>query len=335
MTRIFLVCCCTYLTTVFCLRVMEKSTLEQSENIMWWEPSFEVSLVKPNGHTLAVLVVGLQSRLTFVSKLTHVMEPAVAQGYNVLVYVELVKSGFESGKWWNPPSNLTSGSYTDMPDLEHVLRQKIEAAGAHLEIFHLVEGNDDAVIKASLELGMEDHVERFSYYSPFQSTVGQNVMRRFLSLQRLWGNEAWKQDPSFVLVTRDDNFWLGPLNLDLFLHMPNSSETVYSKDCKSFKGINDKTLLFGRTAAKRGIRGLFKNFWDKDASLQTKNAETFWQAHLQLCNVTSTPVPLQSLPTADAVYQMVQGQRTQCLRKFYMCNLTFEVHGHTPPECVE
>eukprot|EP00450_Noctiluca_scintillans_P021792 CAMPEP_0194513806 /NCGR_PEP_ID=MMETSP0253-20130528/46122_1 /TAXON_ID=2966 /ORGANISM="Noctiluca scintillans" /LENGTH=209 /DNA_ID=CAMNT_0039357387 /DNA_START=1 /DNA_END=627 /DNA_ORIENTATION=- len=208
----FLVCCYSYLTTVVCLRVVEQSTVEPSENIVLWEPSFEVSRVKPNGHTLAVLVVGLQKRLTFVSKLTHVIEPAVAQGYNVLVYVELVKTGFESGQWWRRPSHVTSGSYTDMPDMEHVLRQKIEAAGAHLEIFHLREGNDDAVINASLEFATEQKVERFSSYSPFHSTVGQNVMRRFLSLQRLWGNEAWKQHPSFVLVTRDDNFWLGPLN---------------------------------------------------------------------------------------------------------------------------
>ena len=81
-------------------------------------------------------------------------------------------------------------------------------------------------------------------------------------------------------------------------------------------------LLFGRMAARRGLRKIFKNSWDKDASLQSKSAETFWRAHFRLCNVTSTPVPLQFLPTACVVNQMAQGERTQCLRKLYMCDPT-------------
>jgi len=315
---------------------VEQDAVAFSENIWSWVPSSNVSQAEPNGHTFAVVVCGLQSRLTFVSKLTHVIEPAVARGYKVLVYIELVKTGFESGLWWRPPSNVTAGSYTDMPDLEHVLRQKIESAGAHLAIFNLREGNDDVVINASLEVGRKEGVHRFAAYSPFNNRVGQNVMRRFLTLQRLWGSGAWKQHPRFLLLTRDDNFWLGPLNLDRFLNMSNSNETVYSKDCLSWSGVNDKTLLFGGMAAKRSLRQMFTNFWDKHESLQTANAETYWLAHFRLCNVTSTPLPFQFLPTADAVYQLQESGRTQCLRKLYLCDVrSFGAQDHIPQECVE
>ena len=62
------------------------------------------------------------------SKLTHVIEPAVAQGFEVFVYMEIVKTGFESGAWFYPPSGRSNNSYSNVSDLKHVLDERLSAA---------------------------------------------------------------------------------------------------------------------------------------------------------------------------------------------------------------
>jgi len=297
--------------------------------LLSWEPSVDVSLVTPNGHTFAVFVCGLQTRLAFVSKLTHVIEPAVARGYTVVVYMELTKAGFESGSWNAPPSSLSTSPYANMPDFHSVLRQKIHAAGAHLEILDHREGSDTAAIRAFLKRGRKARFPSLNHDSPFDPLIG--VMRRVLPLQRLW-RSARKQDPSFVLVTRDDNYWLGPLNLDLFLHRSNYRESVYSKNCTSQEGIDDSTLLFGGSA----LRQMSKLFWDTVIASQIRNTDTFWRSYVRLYNVSSAPVSFRFLPTADAVYQVADGARTQCLREYRPCaHGNFEAEDPIPPTCVE
>lgn len=299
----------------------------------------EPSRLTPHGRRLAVLVCGLQTRLTLESKLTHVIEPAVAQGFEVFVYMELVKTGFESGAWFYPPSGQSNNSYANVSDLKHLLDETLSAAGARVEVLDLKEGNDDDTINASVREGNRTGLamRRFNGthgYPPAVSPFGRNVMRRLLSLQRLW-QSARKHDPSFVLVTRDDDFWLGPLNLSLFLNSTDAQETVFSKGCRNWCGMNDKTLLLGGAAADRALSKIFDNFWDPDESLNKKNAERFWLAYVGLHNITSTPVPFQLLPTADVAFQAVNGSSVECLRGLYLCAFDAStLSGPIPPVCL-
>merc|ERR1719264_702345 len=114
---------------------------------------------------------------------------------------------------------------------------------------------------------------RFSQYPVNSSQIGKNVLRRYQTLEFLMGLAATNEQNTgtkydFVLVTRDDDFWLGPLDLNAFKAEANSSFKVFSKDCKTWSGMNDKTLLFGHHAAKGVLLRLYSDFWTMDDELE-------------------------------------------------------------------
>mmetsp|Transcript_111592 Transcript_111592/g.221835 ORF Transcript_111592/g.221835 Transcript_111592/m.221835 type:complete len:160 (-) Transcript_111592:64-543(-) len=126
----------------------------------------------------------------------------------------------------------------------------------------------------------------------------------------------------FVLVTRDDDFWLGPLDLNAFKAEANSSFKVFSKDCKTWSGMNDKTLLFGHNAAKGVLLRLYSDFWTMDDELEKSyNAESFLQRFVKLKGVVSAPVPFARLPTCDSTFvRNADGTARLCQKSFYLCD---------------
>ena len=113
--------------------------------ILLYHPKTDLSRVTPNGHVRAVLVCGLQIRLTLVSKLRHVVESAVAQGFHVCVYMELVEAGYENGAYFRKPSHSDRNTYAEEENLERVLVRKISDAGGRLEFLELKKDNVDAI----------------------------------------------------------------------------------------------------------------------------------------------------------------------------------------------
>merc|ERR1719487_1319213 len=80
----------------------------------------------------------------------------------------------------------------------------------------------------------------------------------------------------FVLVTKDDDHWLGPLDLDSFVRDPPHSKRMYTKNCKVFWGINDKTLLLGARSAERMLGRLYSDFWaPRGPTLVTQSTEEY------------------------------------------------------------
>jgi hypothetical protein len=245
--------------------------------------------------------------------------------------MDLVQTGYENGGYFRKPGNLDNNTYADAHDIADVLEQKISGAGGRLEFLDLRKNNDDEAIHASLAIQNLTGAHRFEQYPPEKSDIGQNVMRRVLSLQRLW-RRAQEQEPSFVLVTRDDDYWLAPLNLELFLNRSDCQNSVFYKSCLQFGGLNDKTFLFGGSAARRTLDKIFDEFWDPE--LDVGNAERFWAARAQLKGVNTTGVPLEELPTAGAVFQRQDGVHTQCLHSYYLCPFgDMNATGSMPPRC--
>ena len=116
-----------------------------TDEILLYHPTIDLSRVTPNGHVIAVLVCGLQIRLTLVFKLRHVVEFAVAQGFQVSVYMEVVETGYENGASFRKLSHLDRNTSAEEENLERVLVRKISDAGGRLEFLKLKKDNVDAI----------------------------------------------------------------------------------------------------------------------------------------------------------------------------------------------
>merc|ERR1712187_1058757 len=128
---------------------------------------------------------------------------------------------------------------------------------------------------------------------------------------------------SFVLVTRDDDHWLAPLDLPSFATDPTFfSHTLYYKNCKTWGGVNDKTLLFGRAAAERILFRIYTDFWshnDNESIGSTLNAEMTLKLYALREGVRLLPVDFSRIPTMDSVYMQVGARTWLCQKPGYAC----------------
>lgn len=270
---------------------------------------------------LAVLIPGLEDRFLYATKAHQVVAPAVAAGYAVDVYASMVASGYvNSGRFRPAVSGAIVNPEVANGSSRERLSEALRGVGGNLAAFFL--------LPTALEVESSfpaDPPRRLTQYPVDSSEVGKNVMRRFKAIESLMAamvqaEAASGAGYSFVLLTRDDDFWLGPLDLPSFAADPDSANRVYSKGCKNWDGINDKTLLFGRQAAGRVLGRIYGGFWTRDESLTTYNVEMFLQNFVKLQNVTSVPVEFKRLPTCDSVYvKGPGGGPALCQKGFYLC----------------
>jgi len=272
--------------------------------------------------TLAVIITGTADRLILGSKLQRIIEPAVNQGWAVDLYLSVVRHGAASNTSWQPVTgmaeNMESKNFTSKEQLETAVRR----AGGRFVFDHPDSNAEEVDSSMPVETPM-----RFTQYPVNSSQIGKNVLRRFQTLEFLMGLAATTERSTgtnydFVLVTRDDDFWLGPLNLTEFKAEGNSSFKIFSKDCKAWSGINDKTLLFGRDAAENVLLRLYSDFWMKNDELEwSYNAEGFLQSFVKLKGIISVPVPFARLPTCDSIFvRNADGTAGLCQKGFYLCD---------------
>ncbi|CAK0895736.1 unnamed protein product [Prorocentrum cordatum] len=125
-----------------------------------------------------------------------------------------------------------------------------------------------------------EHKSIMSYYSPFSTATGQNVLKKWRTIEGLLkkAKEA-ELTHSFrynsVLITRDDSYWLTPYMFDTtsFRLRPYM---LRSTSCLEAHGINDKVLHLGRDAVD--TVGYAYQAWKRlphDALRDSRNAEEF------------------------------------------------------------
>lgn len=274
-----------------------------------------------NTPKFAVFIAGLEDRFLYKSKVQQVVLPAVAAGYGVDVYVSLVASGYVNNASFRP------AVYGAIPHPEVPNGSSAEQFNASLRI---VGGN----LVAFFLLPSPPEVEssfppnppiRLWQYPVNTTQIGKNVLRRFKAIESLMEAAVQTETDSgksydFVLLTRDDDFWMGPLDLPSFAADPNFSNQVYSKGCKTWGGLNEKTLLFGREAADRVLGQLYSDFWARHDELVTYNVESFVNTFIRVHGARSVPVEFNRLPTCDSVYnRYADGSVQLCQRGFYLC----------------
>eukprot|EP00418_Pyrodinium_bahamense_P034453 CAMPEP_0179153824 /NCGR_PEP_ID=MMETSP0796-20121207/74827_1 /TAXON_ID=73915 /ORGANISM="Pyrodinium bahamense, Strain pbaha01" /LENGTH=600 /DNA_ID=CAMNT_0020855143 /DNA_START=245 /DNA_END=2047 /DNA_ORIENTATION=+ len=273
---------------------------------------------------LAVLVCGLEDRFLWRSKVERVVAAAAAAGHGVDVYAELVASGAQDSKdAFTPVAGQVKSVDADLENLPDVLERSIRDAGGRLVHLTLRPTPEDVRLPVGVELrGLP---MRLPKYPPLTDPIGRNLLRRYQTAERLARLALSGREPyDFVLWTRDDDHWLGPLDLQVFLNDPKASGRVYSKGCLMWGGLNDKTLLFGRAAAEVMLARLFSDFWLPDARLErAKNAESFLRAFAEVKGVEPVAVPFGQLPTADSAFVRsgAAGAQPQlCQKEQYLCS---------------
>lgn len=134
----------------------------------------------------------------------------------------------------------------------------------------------------------------------------------------------------FVLWTRDDAHWLfRPSSLHSLSKARHAASTVFSRNCKTWYGINDKTVLLGRTAA-RFMLTAYTSFWSPDQALDdTFNSEIYLMRLANLSGLELKAVEFSALPSVDAV---IGNQSQICLVPEYSC-IEPNVTRGDPPFC--
>lgn len=266
----------------------------------------------PKTKSLAVFVTGLQHRLLTSSKMKHVIWSAAKQGYDVDLYMSIVRSNASQTFEKQSGSTISNSIATQEATDEATLRSALSSV-AHLAFYELLDHQEE------VSLDQLPHNRLTQYHK--NPALGLNVLRRFFANEKLFNHTtASGSKYDFILVTRDDDHWLGPLNLTEFESKPSASRTLFTKGCKQWGGVNDKTLLFGHEAAQAVLGTIYTDFFDPAPNLKTDNAETFLMNFAKNKGIELEGVPFGSMPTADSVYvQTNDGPAYLCTKKDYLC----------------
>jgi len=270
---------------------------------------------------LAVLIAGLAERLVLAPKIRVLIEPMAATGWDVELYLSVVGMGKGSRKAWHPIENNESAVVAENLGTMAAVQTMAEAGGWTIRFCEL--DGDSQEVSSSFP---RDMPVRLSLYPPASNEIGMNVLRRFKTTEQLMHKvqdveKANGFSYDFVLVTKDDDHWLRPLDISRFLAQPTPhNTTVYSKNCLNWGGVNDKTLLFGRQAAEAVLPRLYSDFWMETPDLVTNNIETLWRGIFKIRDVISWPVDFELLPTCDSIYlRGDNGMPYLCQKSCYMC----------------
>jgi len=274
---------------------------------------------------LAVFITGIEDIMVWQSKAGSIVAAPVREGFAVDVYLVLVRSGKQTGKPYISTDGAGSAGRFNMTNAEIDVAQ----AGGRLVYRKILRHHEN--VEASFPSNTDFFEKRISRYSPLHTAAGANLLRRYFTyesmLQQAARIEALEQfQYDLVLVTRDDDYWVEPLRLTGFMQGLNWRRTVFSKDCNLWGGINDKTLLFGREAAKRILGRIFTDFWLPTQRLNVKTAEHFVSVFAKMKRVVSRVVAFQLLPTFVSVYVGNSTMSKLCISPIDSCHVPVGVN---------
>lgn len=272
-------------------------------------------------YRIAVIISGLQERFLLASKIEQIVGPSKHWEYVVDFYINLLQKNNGQNNF-KSPHKIVEPEFKDVvgrSEYAAFLTRKIEASGATVQ--HVETPSNEEQIE--LPETKECNKNRLKEKPPCFNKIGQNVLRRYFSIQNLTTIAFQKHQYEFVVVTRDDDHFLGKLDMLRFaVNYDNATNRVFSKDCKTWWGVNDKTLVFGSTAAKKTLLRLYSDFWMPDKRLDgTRNPEQHLKNFFDVTGVISTPVPWAEIPSADSFWVMNKaGKPVLCQRQHYLCD---------------
>ena len=294
-----------------------------SDEIVAEDPPF------PPERTIAVFITGLRSRFLLNTILQHLIYGCVRDGWAIHIYLSLIGFNMSQGEYKGfriaPDPNTVRMNNTIFNT--HI-RKSIRAAGGDL-IFYEHRHGPEKLDPLPTEPGSYIFRKRLSQYSPYYNAIGRAILRLWKSRELMWNaslayERARGVQYARVLWTRDDAYWVQSLDLTNFTD-PNA---LYTRNCVTYHGINDKTIMLGREAAP-ALMTAYSAFWNKTLPLESQNAERYLMYLAKARGVVVRYVKFQRLPTLDA---MVDKSNQQiCIKKYYSCLLEPPPWG--PPFC--
>merc|ERR1719195_1108243 len=285
------------------------------------------SSVSPAGDArpkLAVLTVGLADRLLLASKVHTVLGPTVAKGWDVDLYVSVVSRGRNNASTLRPIKNNVSAQVAEHLETVDAIKALASTGGWTLRFCEL--NGDVLEVDTFVQSNITGlNITRLRVWPPNASEVGKNVLRRYKATELLMHQlqdveRTHRFSYDFVLVTKDDDHWLGHFDISAFLAVSDHPKHVFSKNCQRWGGVNDKTLLYSRQAAEAVLPRLYRDFWMEEPTLNTGNTQQYLAALFKLKGVESLVVPLHRLPTCDSIWvKRYDGSFTLCQKEYAMC----------------
>jgi len=148
----------------------------------------------PKTKSLAVFVTGLQHRLLTSSKMKHVMRSAAKQGYDVDLYMSIVRSNASHKFEKQSGSTISNSIATQEATDEATLRSALSGV-AHLALYELLDHQED------VSLDQLPHNRLTQYHK--NPALGLNTLRRFFANEKLFNHTtASGSKYDFILVTR-------------------------------------------------------------------------------------------------------------------------------------
>lgn len=308
---------CLFVGAVFCILQGKGVAFKSERGSSIGVPLLSLSS-EHNSQRVAVLIAGCRDRLIWKSKVERVVEPLILQGFHVDFFLDLVEADQQSNSVFSP----IPGSTDAQIDFDH-LNKTLTDAGARLAHLHL-HGRLDVEKDYPTQEYIEKHLRgRIWSYSPFSngvghsmfpSGVGRNILRRFKATASLMESVEREERQSgaygYVLWAKDDGYWLNSLRMSSFAR-PGDQNMVFSQNCLTFGGINDRSLLFGRKAAGAMLMHVYSDFFQKEKPLNSFNSEAYWLMLSKLYGVTSVTVE----PTALASLNSAIKNGTLCQRQ--------------------
>mmetsp|Transcript_145509 Transcript_145509/g.466324 ORF Transcript_145509/g.466324 Transcript_145509/m.466324 type:complete len:426 (+) Transcript_145509:28-1305(+) len=274
--------------------------------------------------SIAVVIVGLRERLLFNKTLEHVIRRSVEEGFVVHVYMALVDKG--NGAHWRPErkrgiedpmfSNLSHSAF------QQRLSQWVRQAGGCLMCVLNYPGSEPV---EPLPTG-GDMDGRLTQYLPRSSKIGRNVLRTLGSRETLWNvtlenEKQLGRNYTLAMWTRPDSYWFGNITSPADLLSKNhSSTTVWTQDCKSAAGLNDKSAILGRQAAGIMFKAYSRFYNTKSITRYFRgrmaNAERYLMAVATEGRLQVERLKFWSLPNSDG---MLLASGKVCFIVLYWC----------------
>jgi len=282
----------------------------------------------------AVYIVGIKQRLSMASTLRHVVRRMVDDGFDVRVYMSLVFNASGTGVWQSVRKNMREDPATaglDRDGLRRHLKEVVRAAGGCLACA-------DLPLTPPRGPAIPIYKKQISDFFYRGRELGYTTFKRCLDLWRrreqLWQvmlqhERASGRKHDVVMWTRDTSIWLGDMpRPSQLVQAPGWDRTVMSRDCNSWRGINDRVVILGRQAAPT-LFTLYSAYMRGGFPVRTTNSEEFL---LAATKHSKTPLildarPFEVLPEADGMWVDTANGRSMCMVELYWCGGNVSEYG--------
>mmetsp|Transcript_9278 Transcript_9278/g.26668 ORF Transcript_9278/g.26668 Transcript_9278/m.26668 type:complete len:451 (-) Transcript_9278:107-1459(-) len=255
-----------------------------------------------HSRAVAIYLVGVRQRLILNSTLQHVVKPIVDDGFAAHLYIALILNVSGTGNWKRIRERAAEdhalATLSASQLRAHLGARTAEWGGC---LVHVATKPRPITID-----GVPENPGQIQQYPPVNTTTGRRLLSTWFLREMLWNRtlrreRTWHMQYLLAMWVRDDAFWMADIgSLSKLLAAPKATRSVWSRNCGSWGGINDKTVIVGRQAAGALLQ-LFSGFMKGGVGKPSKNAEVYLLHAVRAAGLERRRVTFNQLPEASAM----------------------------------